>query len=155
MNIRQRPRRVMLPLIGIICLVTPGSGEAQKAVQTGPVTLERSEATQRYAGPVYTLSFVEIADAKPVECIWFLQKEVVQEGEPVEVHESAFRSLAAPSLRGQISHLPIGSRICCTNRYLPGFDPATRVSINQAAGLQDFVAFCRRKNIEFVFGIPF
>lgn len=155
MNTGQRYKQGILVIIGAACIAVAGNGEVQKSVPIGPIRLEQSEATRKRVGPVYTLSLVEIADARPVESVWLLQKVVVQEGEPVEVHETAFRSLAALSLRDQISHLPTGARICCTNRYLPGPDPATRVSINEAVGLQDFAAFCRSKNIEFIFGIPF
>ena len=132
-------------------------GQAQTVPPpAGLIGLDGQPASSRMRrGPVYLLSLVQIADAKPAESVWTLQKEIVQPGQPVEVQKTANTSLNAPSLRGFVSHLPKGANIFCTNRCLPKPDPAAWVSINAAVGLRNFAVFCHSKGIQFEFGIPF
>ncbi len=160
---------MLLALICIACLGAPGSREAraassarkavpglsQNAVPCGPINLDPATVSTKRLGAIYTLSLVKIADAKPIQYVWLLKKFADQKGISVEDDETAYTSLNAPLLRDCVSHLPAGSRICCTTAYLPGSDPAVRAGIDSYPGFQDFVALCRRKNVEFVHGVPF
>ncbi len=155
MNIRLSSRQLLLLTLCAICVTSASSGEAQKAVPPGPINLEGPGPAQARTGPIYMLSLVKVADAKPIEYIWLLQKEIVQPNQPVEVQETAYKSLSAPSLRNFVSQLPKGADILCTTEYLPGPDPTMRIGISSYPSFNDFADFCRSKGIRFGFGIPF
>ncbi len=133
MNTAQNYRRAILLLVSTGCLVVAGSGHAQEAKSQGPVRLESN-------GPLYTLKLLEIADAKPAEDVWILQRGN---------QETAYKSLSAVSLRRLVAQLPEGAVVYCATAYLPGTGSATRISISKYPSFNDFAAFCRDKGVDF------
>lgn len=142
-------------LMCICCLAATRSGQTQNAVPRGPIRLEEARTTK---GPVlaYTLRFLQVADTKPVEYIWILQRQTAdQSGGQIEPNEMAFRSLTSPVLRDYVSHLPEGSHITHSPWMLTGPDPTMKVGSASEPSLQDFIQFCRSKKVDFWFGISF
>ena len=154
MNTKYSRRKAMLLLLFLGCFTAAGSGQAQETNQVGPIRLDGPPASrQNRTGPIYLLSLVQVVDAKPAESVWLLQKEIVQPDQPVEVQETAYKSLNAASLRDFLSRLPKGANIVCTSSDIPGSSPA--ISISSGPSFSDFTAFCRSKGIQLEFGIPF
>lgn len=142
-------------MICVCCLATTRSGQSQNAQPIGPIRLDGPGLTRQAPG-VYTLRFLQIAETKPVEHIWILQKQnTVPLNGPIEPNETAFRSLNSPILRDFVSHLPEGTRIVHSFMMLPGPDPTMKVGSASEPGLQEFANFCRSKKIEFGFGTSF
>jgi len=146
---------LIMALICTCCLAATKSGQTQNAEPRGLIRLEESRPTR---GPlsVYTLRFLQIAETKPVEFIWILQKQdTVSFNGAIEPNETAFRSLDSPVLRDFVSHLPEGTRIVHSPVTLPGPDPTHKVGSNSEPGLQGFEKFCRSKKIDFWLGVSF
>ncbi len=148
-------RLLILVLTCLCCLAATKSGQTQNAKPRGPIRLEEARPTK---GPlsVYTLRFLQIGDAEPVEYIWILQKQGAAglDG-PIEPNETAFRSLNSPVLRSFVSHLPEGARIVHSPMMLPGSDPTMKAGSASEPGLQDFIKFCRSKQVDFWLGVSF
>ena len=147
-------RVLLISLICVGCFIATKSGQAQNASQRGPIRLEESRPSSGPLGPVYTLRFLKVSDAKPTEHVWLLQKMTTPSEGAIEPSETVFRSLKSPVLLNFISHLPLGTRIAHLPTTLPSRAPKTMVGSDEP-GLLDFVQLCRSMKIDFVFGVVF
>lgn len=141
-------------LVSISCLAATKAGQTQDPQPHGPISLEvgRSEP----ARSTYTLRLLQVNGTKPTQYVWFLQKQVaVPWDEPIEPNETCFRSLYSVALRDYVSHMPAGTHIIHSPIMHPSPNPAIKVNNDFEPGIQDFVSFCRSKNIDFKFGTSF
>jgi len=148
-------RSLIVVLACLCCLAATKSGQTQNAEPRGPIRLEGARPTH---GPVsiYTLRFLQIAETKPIEHLWILQKQdTVTRNGPIEPNETAFRSLNSPVLRDFVSHLPEGARIVYSSVTLPRPGPTNKVDGGSEPDLQGFVTFCRSRKVDFWFGVLF
>ena len=121
---------------------------APRSVQLKPTNAGSLAVTPK---PFYTLQHIHFSDKAVLKSVWFMQADPANHGiEPPVPGGGFFDSLASPTLREWVSHLPPGSSIVAMGWLGPQRNTRVAAPPDQFhLETNDFKRFCDSKNVNF------